>query len=100
MADKIIVDALVDKYTDDASTLEGIRDDILAALLARASVNIHIANSSGDFGSASGITLATAAEQRDMLANVNAALAQIAGDDPDISATAAVMDFSSRRAEL
>lgn len=98
--DRVIVNALVAAYENNESALEAIQSQILAAYISRVSVNIHISSSSGDFGSATGITLADQAAQRDMLENIAAALAELDGDEPVITARAAIMDFSSRRTEL
>lgn len=98
--DRIIVNALVAEYTGNTAGLTTLRGTILAAYISRNSVNIHISSASGDFGSSTGIELATQDQQRDMLENIAAALIQLAGTAPDVSTRAAVMDFSSRRTEL
>lgn len=96
--DRIIVDALVALKTE--AELETLRSTVLEAYISRRSVNIHVSSSSGEFGSASGITLATQDEQRDFLESIAAALAELNEEDADISARAAIMDFSERRTEL
>lgn len=98
--DRIIIDALVSEYTGNVAGLTALRSTVLQAYISKNSVNISISSSSGDFGSATGISLSTQAEQRDMLENIAAAIAQINGDDEDLRPRAAIMDFSSRRCEL
>lgn len=97
-ADPIIVEALVANNTaEDLSTLQS---QILDAYVARVSVNVHLTSSSGEFGNAAGTTLASREEQRDMLACIKAAIAQIEETAADATTRPPIFSFASQRVEL